>query len=257
MVGTGLPIPGKVERLIREAVASQAELTFSLPGSGEDFRCRLLDAYSSEGRSILVVTRPTLGGDDVLLDGGSALDCRLVLGLRLFRFESGLIVPSASYLREPVPTSSSVALIAYPHRLEELQRRRYHRAAIRAELVEQVDFFYEGVMVTRKGATVTQTRDPVNSPVHVKDLSGGGLSFSISHDFPHLLSAGERARIDLSIRTTEGTRKLSATVRICHRFTLDDGVGYGASFDGDEPAIKQAKDGALKLVFALQEAAKD
>lgn len=257
MVGQGVIIPGQVERMIREAVASQAELIFSMAGESEDFTCRLLDAYLHDGRPLMAVTRPVLAGEDVLLDAGEALDGRLVLGLRLFRFQTGVVVSSATYARAGGVTPTPVTLIAYPTRLDELQRRRYHRCPVELRLVERVEFVYDGVLVTRRGSTVTQVPDPVNRSIIVHDVGAGGLAFELANDFPHLLSPGERARIDLSVRTADALQRLTATIRVRHRVKLETGVRYGASFDGDEPEIEQARSGALKLVFAMQEAVKE
>ncbi|MEC7751980.1 MAG: hypothetical protein VX405_10790 [Myxococcota bacterium] len=243
--------------MIREAVASQAELIFSHIGDSHDFSCRLLDSYSHEGRPLLVVTRPVLAGEDALLAPGEALDGRLVLGLRLFRFETGVVVGSATYEREGGLAPTPATLIAYPYRLDELQRRRYHRCPVEVRLVERVEFVYDGMVVSRRGSTVTQVRDPVNRSIIVHDVGAGGLAFQLDNEFPHILSPGERARVDLRVRTGETLQRLTATIRVRHRVKLDSGVRYGASFDGDEPEIEKARAGALKLVFAMQEATKE
>ncbi|MBM64781.1 MAG: hypothetical protein CMH55_00940 [Myxococcales bacterium] len=257
MLGTGVIIPGQVERMIREAVASQAELVFSQAGESQDFTCRLLDAYVHDGRPLLAVTRPIVAGEDVLLAEGEALDGRLVLGLRLFRFDTGVVVSSATYMRDGGGTPMPVTLVGYPTRLDELQRRRYHRCPMEVRLVERVEFVYDGVLVNRRGSAVTQVRDAVNRSIIVHDVGAGGLAFELANDFPHLLSPGERARIDLRVRTGEQLQRLTATIRVRHRVKLETGVRYGASFDGDEPEIEQARSGALKLVFAMQEATKE
>ena len=257
MLGTGVLIPAHVERMIREAVASQAELVLSQSGDTSDFSCRLLDAFTHDGRPLLVVTRPMLADEDILFPDGEALDGRLVLGLRLFRFETGVVVGSATYQREGGLTPTPATLVAYPNRLEELQRRRYHRCPVEVRLVEGVEFVYDGVQVTRRGGTVNQVRDPVNRSIVVRDVGAGGLAFELENEFPHVLSPGERARVDLRVRTGSTVERLTATIRVRHRIKLDRGVRYGASFDGDEPEIEQARAGALKLVFAMQEAAKE
>jgi len=147
--------------------------------------------------------------------------------------------------------------VAYPSRLDELQRRRYHRCPVEVRLVERVEFVYDGVIVRRQGSKVTQIRDQVNRSIIVHDVGAGGLAFELEHDFPHLLSPGERARIDLSVRAGDVLQRLTATIRVRHRVRLASGVRYGASFDGDEPEIEKARAGALKLVFAMQEASKE
>ena len=153
MAGTGI-IPAHVERMIREAVASQAELIFSHIGDSHDFSCRLLDSYSHEGRPLLVVTRPERPVRMRYLRRGKhwtdgwCWDC-----------DSSDSRPALLWVVPPANGKAGLPLrlphwIAYPYRLDELQRRRYHRCPAEVRWSNAWSLFTT-VWSFRRGSTVT------------------------------------------------------------------------------------------------------
>jgi hypothetical protein len=207
-----------------------------------------LDRFDCPLGAVWMISIPVLGRDEITLTGDEPLTGFVRVGQRVLRFSSRVVVAQAA-LERNAETEGRVCLLAEPEDFAEVQRRGWHRARARHQLISEATLYFEGSRVIA-GSEYEVRRGMERTSVQVLDISGGGVSFEADARLAHELQLDETVRLTIEVAGESEPFGFSAQIR--NRRVTDSKVRYGVAFHGDDRLFGEISGRALHLVFLLQ-----